>query len=958
MVSLSNHAPYSRLLESSLEPRMTPEEQAREQIDRMLTESGWVVQDYKAIDLYAGRGVAVREFVLKDGHGRADYLLYLDRIAVGVVEAKPAGHTLAGVETQTDKYSDGLPDELPYYRKPLPYLYQSTGVETCFTNLYDPDPRSRPLFSFHRPETMAEWLSVDDNDAVPELHEPRSPYVTTFALAMQNKMPPLQTQGLWGAQIEAIRNIERSLTRGDPRLLVQMATGSGKTRMACALAYRLIKYASARRILFLVDRSNLARQTLREFQGYDTPDDGRKFTEIYNVQHLRSDRIDPVSRVCISTIQRVYSILKGESLDEDLEEMSTYEAAMLQGPQATVEYNPRVPIEEFDIIITDEAHRSIYNLWRQVLEYFDARLIGLTATPSKQTIGFFRQNLVMEYGHEQAVADGVNVDFDVYRIRTQITEHGSTVDAGYFVDKRDRETRKVRWEKLDDDLDYGASELDREVVADDQIRTVLQTFRDKALPDMFPDRDVPPKTLIFAKDDSHAEDIVRIARDVFGKGNDFCQKITYKTTGAKPEDLLKQFCNSVMPRVAVTVDMIATGTDVRPLEVVFFMRNVRSRTFFEQMKGRGVRVISSTEFRSVTPGAKENANKERFVIVDAVGVTEADLNDNFTLNKQPSVSLSTLMDAVAKGNRQPETLTTLASRLARLDKQLTAPDHALIEEASGGTPLAAITAALVEACGPDAPLERAQAETGLETPPPDAVEAAARQMREEAAKPLASNPGLRQVLLDIRKLYEQTIDTVSADALIEAGPSAEATERARNTVASFRQFIEEHRDEITALQILYERPYARPITYEELRELANALQAPPRSWTTQRLWDAYRQVEQSKVRGSVKSALTDIISLVRHATGEDDELAPFADRVHANFERWMAMQEIAHGAFTDEQRRWLEAIRDHVAGNGSMEVADFQYAPFNQQGGLGKAYQLFGDELAALLGEMNGALAG
>ena len=369
-------------------------------------------------------------------------------------------------------------------------------------------------------------------------------------------------------------------------MLVQMATGSGKTRMASALAYRLIRYAGARRILFLVDRSNLARQTLREFQGYDTPDDGRKFTEIYNVQHLsRSNRIDPVSRVCIATIQRVYSILKGEPLDEDLEEVSGYEAAILHGPQATVEYNAGVPIETFDIIITDEAHRSIYNLWRQVLDYFDARLIGLTATPSKQTLGFFKQNLVMEYGHEQAVADGVNVDFDVYRIKTQITEGGAKVEAGHYVDKRDRGTRAVRWEQLDDDLDYAASDLDRGVVAEDQIRTVLQTFRDRALPEMFPGRQVAPKTLIFAKDDSHAEDIVRIAREEFGRGNEFCQKITYKTTGAKPEDLLKAFCNSVMPRIAVTVDMIATGTDVRPLEVVFFMRNVRSRTFFEQMKG-------------------------------------------------------------------------------------------------------------------------------------------------------------------------------------------------------------------------------------------------------------------------------------------------------------------------------------------------------------------------------------
>ena len=935
---------------------MTPEEQAREHIDLMLTGSGWVVQDAKETNLYAGLGVAVREFVLKDGHGRADYLLYVNRAAAGVVEAKPAGHTLSGVEAQTGKYSDGLPDELPCYGKPLPFLYQSTGVETCFTNLYDPDPRSRPLFSFHRPETIAEWLGVDPHDADPRPKDPRAPYVTTFALAMRNNMPPLQPQGLWGAQIEAIRNVENSLARGDPRILVQMTMGSGKTRMACALAYRLIKYANARRILFLVDRSNLARQTLREFQGFDTPDDGRKFTEIYNVQHLGSNRIDPVSRVCISTIQRVYSILKGETLDEELEEMSTYEAAMLQGTRATVEYNASVPIETFDVIIADEAHRSIYNLWRQVLEYFDARLIGLTATPSKQTLGFFRQNLVMEYAHEQAVADGVNVDFDVYRIRTEITERGGSVEAGHYVDKRDRETRNVRWEQLDDDLDYAASDLDRAVVAEDQIRTVLQTFRDKALPEMFPDREDVPKTLILREGRQPRRGHRAHRQGGVRQGNDFCRKITYKTTGANPEDLLKAFRNSVMPRIAVTVDMVATGTDVKPLEVVFFMRNIRSRTFFEQTKGRGVRVTTSTEFRAVTPGAKENANKERFVIVDAVGVTESDLSDTFTLNKQPSVPFGTLLDAVARGTGGRRRSRRSPAASPGWTGNLTAPDRIRVEEASGGTPLPAIAAALVGACGPDAPLERAQAETGLEEPPQDAVDAAARQLREEAAKPLAANPGLRQLLLDIRRAYEQTIDTVSADTVIEAGPSPEAAERARTTIDSFRQFIEQHRDEITALQIIYERPFRRPLAYEELRDLADALQAPPRSWTTERLWNAYRQVEQSRVRGSVKSALTDIISLVRHAIGEDDELAPFADRVHENFEGWMAMQEVARSAFTDEQRRWLEAIRDHVAGNGSATLADFDTAPFLQWGGIGKAAAAFGADLDALLRELNEAL--
>ena len=429
---------------------MTPEQQARANIDKMLTRAGWAVQDADSLNLYANKGVAVREFPLKSGHGHADYLLYVNQRAAGVVEAKPEGFTLTGVEVQSEKYSTGLPDILPVYRRPLPFLYESTGVETRFTNGLDPDPRSRPTFSFHTPDSFAQWVGFPQEPSATLIHsiEARENYLTLSNLrhGLMN-LPPLATAGLWPVQERAIRNLEESLAAGRPRALVQMATGSGKTFMACNQIYRLIKYGGARRVLFLVDRSNLGRQTLREFQGFSTPDDGRKFTELYNVQLLRSGAIDPVSRVCIATIQRIYSMLKGEELDPELEELSGFDSAPFQRDATPVEYNPDYPIETFDVIVTDECHRSIYNLWRQVLEYFDTFLIGLTATPSKQTFGFFQQNLVMEYNHGEAVADGVNVDFDVYRIRTEITQEGSSVDAGYFVDRRDRRTRKVRWER-------------------------------------------------------------------------------------------------------------------------------------------------------------------------------------------------------------------------------------------------------------------------------------------------------------------------------------------------------------------------------------------------------------------------------------------------------------------------------------------------------------------------------
>ena len=936
---------------------MTTEAQARKNIDKMLEQAGWVIQNADSINLYAGNGIAVREFSLKPGHGEADYLLFVHQKAVGVVEAKPEGYTLTGVETQSTKYSEGLPDNLPYYRRPLPFLYESTGAETQFTNLLDPGPRSRLVFSFHKPETLARWIGVSDGDAgaldtgQSQIGEGSDVYLASNNLRQKlRNMPPLNTSDLWAVQEQAIRNLEVSLAAGQPRALVQMATGSGKTFMACNQVYRLIKYAGARRVLFLVDRGNLGRQTLREFQGFTTPDEGRKFTELYNVQLLQSGRIDPVSRVCIATIQRLYSILKGEELEPDLEELSGFDLTSLQREPTPVEYNPDIPIDTFDVIITDECHRSIYNLWRQVLEYFDAFLIGLTATPSKQTFGFFQQNLVMEYNHEQAVADGVNVDFDIYRIRTEITEQGSSVEAGRYIDRRDRLTRKVRWEELEEEFTYAPNQLDRDVVAVDQIRTVVQTFRDRLFAEIFPGRTEVPKTIIFAKDDSHADDIVRIVREEFGKGNDFCQKITYRTTGARPENLLTSFRNSYNPRIVVTVDMIATGTDIKPVEVVFFMRNVRSRTFFEQMKGRGVRTISATDFNAVTPDAR---SKDRFVIVDAVGVTETNLSDSYSLDRQPTVSFDSLLDRVSKGDHEPDVLSSLASRLTRLDRRLTPQDRQRIEAVSQGASLQTLVSALVNATDPDAAFGSARQATGKDDPPESAIARAGEQLRENAARPFAANPALRQTLVEIRRSYEQAIDTVSVDRVIEAGVS---NERAGVLVQSFQEFIQENRDEITALLVLYQRPYRQRLNYADIRSLADALEQPPRSWTTDRLWQAYQQLDNSKVRGSGQRMLADIVSLVRYAIGEAEELAPFADGVHERFRGWLAMQEAAGRAFSVEQLRWLEDIRDHIVGSVSMEIGDFEYVPFNQRGGLAQAYAVFGEDLTGLLEELNGAL--
>src|SRR5438270_738745 len=937
---------------------MKPEEQARQKIDDLLTQAGWAVQDRDRFNLSASRGVAIREFSLSTG--AADYLLFVDREAVGTIEAKKVGETLIGVEEQSAKYRMGLPGGLPAARIPLPFSYETTGIETRFTSHLEPEPRSRPVFAFHQPETLAEWLAHAPEDVPDEQNQ-------TLRARLRH-MPPLPTTGLRDCQVEAITNLERSLAQNRPRALIQMATGSGKTYTAVSSIYRLIKFGGAKRVLFLVDRSNLARQTLNEFQQYVTPDDGRKFTELYNVQHLQHNSIDSVAKVCITTIQRLYSVLSGEpELAPTEEERSLFDldSDIDSQPPKEVRYNPAVPIENFDIIITDECHRSIYNKWRGVLEYFDAYIVGLTATPNKQTFGFFNRNLVMEYGHERAVADGVNVDYQVYQIRTAITERGSTVERGYQVGKRNRQTREKRWQQLDADLTYGANQLDRDVVTPDQVRTVIRAFKDALFTDLFPGRTEVPKTLVFAKDDSHAEEIVKIVREEFGKGNEFAQKITYKTTGSKPEDLIASFRNSYYPRVAVTVDMISTGTDIKPLEVLLFMRSVKSQGFFEQLKGRGTRTISDDEFQAVTSDAR---SKTHFVLVDAVGVYERLKNDDPALERKRSLPLKAVLNDVALGKwkRDEDLLYTLAGRLGRLAKRVTATEEEKVKVASGGYTVHELAKSLVDALSPDLQIEAAKEAAGQEYLDPEdkAVKAVAKRLVVEAVAAY-DNPDLRDALVQAQQRDEQTIDEVSQDTLLTSAWDVQAKEREHQPVTSFRPFMEQHRDEITALQVFYSRPRQAPLCYEDIKELAEAIAAPPLGLSTDKLWQAYETLDSSRVREGKKNTrrlLTDLVSLVRYTLEYDKNdtvvLEPYEETVQRRFAAWLEEQERTRGKpFTREQKQWLELMRDTVASSLTIEQDDFEDMPFIQRGGMGKAYQLFGAELSEILQQLNERLA-
>lgn len=910
---------------------------------------------------------------MKSGFGFADYLLYLDRKAVGAVEAKAEG-TLTGVEAQSAKYAAGLPDKLPAHVRPLPFLFESNGSVTYFTNGLDPTPRSRQVFNFPQPVTLASWVAQP-----------------VQLRARLKDLPALDESRLWNVQARAIRSLEASFGKADPRALIQMATGSGKTFTAVNVAYRLLKSGGAKRILFLVDRGNLGKQTEDEFANFEPPDDPRKFPTLYTVQRLKSNSINPAAKVVITTIQRLYSMLKGEvDFDPGNEEGSAFDSAKpWQGAPPDVVYNAGIPPEFFDFIVVDECHRSIYELWSQVLLYFDSFLIGLTATPAGKTIGFFNQNLVMQYGHDEAVTDGVNVDFDVYRIRTRITEQGATIlagDTGVYVEKRHKLTRAERLQLLSQDLTYIANELDRDVVSESQIRTVLQQFRDKVLPDAFPGRVEVPKTLIFAKDDSHADDIVRLAREVFAQGNDFCQKITYrtgftkvvitvnnddgttaevtdwvKTASLTPDEILANFRNSFFPRIAVTVDMISTGTDVKPIECVFFLRNVKSAGFFEQMKGRGVRVISPDKLRAVTPSARV---KDRFVIVDAVGVCEQDKTDSRSLNRKPSASLEELLAYVAQGGTDADALTTLAGRLARLQREFSREQLAELQNLAGGKSFSELAHGLVNACDADAQIEAARRKSGLAFQlTEDQVRAAAEDLAQDAVTPFLK-AAFRRRILEIRQQNEQTIDRHTIDDVLYAGFDAAAVEKAQAKIKDFRAWIEAHKDELTALQVIYAGTRPLKLSLKDLRQLRDALARPPLGATPIQLWRAFEAAEPHVAAEAVAvdrtagALLTDLVQLVRHAIQpEDTPLKPYAEEVRIKYAVWKSQRQVAGVRLDPEQEQWLDRMAEHIATSLAIEPEDFETGWFGQHGSLGHAHEIFGDQLQAIMAELNAKLA-
>lgn len=919
-----------------------PEQVARDIIDKKLKECGWVIQNKTKINLHQGLGVAVREY--HTDSGPADYILFVDGKPMGVIEAKKKeeGYRMSDHEDQVEKYATA---KLQYLQnEALPYAYISTGVVTRFINYTDPKPRSREVFTFHRPETLREWSKQDKS----------------LRRRLQD-LPYLITEGLRDCQVNAITNLEKSCKEYKQKALIQMATGSGKTFTAITAIYRLLKFAKAKRVLFLVDTKNLGEQAEGEFKSYIPQDDNRLFPELYSVTRLNSSYIPKDSQVYISTIQRMYSILRGTELDESAETINPNEFAQNDKP-VYIQYNEKVPMEFFDFIIIDECHRSIYNLWKQVLDYFDVFQIGLTATPDNRTFGYFNQNVVSDYKYEDAVIDGVLVPYNVFEIQTRVTKAGGKLRLGEWVDKRERLTRKKFWETIDEDVEYSGKQLDKDIVNPSQIRLIIKSVKE-TLPQIFQERfdegvfEVP-KTLIFAKTDSHADDIIDIVREEFGEENKFCKKITYRSE-EDPKSVLGDFRNSYHPRIAVTVDMIATGTDIRPLEVLVFMRDVKSKSYYEQMKGRGTRTLGIEELRKVSKTAKYA--KDHFVIIDAIGVESSQKTDSRPLEKNPGVSLKELLNRVAVGNRDEETLTTLANRLIRMDRQINEKEKIEFAKKANGHTIQHIVRELLNAHNPDTieDIRLRIKEKQPDLPPEDMEDLMNREHQSIIEKAVAvfHQPDLRDYIVDVRKKYDQIIDNINVDSIDKIGWVKDNTDHARQVINDFSEWLATHKDEITALQIFYNQPYCRrELTFSMIKEVLEKLQLEKPNLAPLNVWRAYESLGQGM--GSPKNDLTAIVSLIRNICGIDNQLTSYDKTVDRNFQEWIFKKNAGqHNKFSEEQMEWLRMIKDYVTNSFHIDKDDFDLNPFNAMGGLGKFYSLFKEEYEVIMGELNEALA-
>lgn len=864
---------------------MLPEEKARIKIDQWFYDAGWEVVNR---DQYTptSTAVAIREGLLK-GNLEADYFLFINGKAVGVLEAKREEVDVSSgiVSDQVVTYAKNIPQYYQAYQRPLPLLYKSNGKIVLFKDYRDNDSDFEEINRIHTPWEIVKVLGIDD----------------PFA-----GLPTLRSKRLRDCQYEAVTELEKSFRIGQNRALMVLATGAGKTYTACLTAYRMLAYTPMRRVLFLVDRNNLGKQAETEFGTFRLTDNGEAFNMIYTVNRLKSAKVPIDSNVVISTIQRLFSLLKGEEIsdNEEDEEYDEEQEIVLPG-------HPNLPHDFFDLIIIDECHRSIYGNWRKVLEYFDtARLLGLTATPVPETMAFFNNNRIVNYTLEKSILDGVNVDCRIYRIKTKAREEGGAIMEGDRLKVETRYTGEVKQVSNKETKNYTKEELNRSIINPAQIKLILNTYRDIVYTELFNDppreanMDYLPKTLIFALNEAHATNIVNIAKEVFGRTDDrFIQKITYSVGDSN--ELIRQFRNDKDFRIAVTCTLVATGTDVKPLEVVIFMRDVVSLPLYTQMKGRGVRTIGDEQLRNVTPNA---ISKDCFYLVDAVGVTEHEhlIPQPYEGPEGETVTLKELLERITHGYLPDIYLRRLASTLSRLyNKANNVQRNEFIRLAQDD--MKDLSKRIYDA------LE-------VQALPPFYTTDEPNNERKGLVAPIANHADARKYILILAAGFVNTL-MPGEDTLIFKGFSVE---EARSTTNAFEKFCKEHADDIEVLRILYNNE-GEPITYFMLKDLENKLKMENNRFTSKQLWNSYAIINPTTVkRTSLKEeseALTNIIQLVRFAFHQIEKLDCLVTTAKQFFNLWCGQHQ---RDITDKQKAIIGKVVDYIASNGACTVKDIR----------------------------------
>ena len=878
---------------------LLPEQKARVKIDQMLKDSGWTVVPRDDFTPDAVNAQAVEENLMK-GNLEADYIFYLDGKAIAVLEAKREENKLGlEVAEQAQNYGNILPDWVQAWKTPLPFIFLCNGDLLLFKDMREAKPSYKVIKKMFTPKEIVN-LAGDDI---------KSQFAKLPAL------PPVGPKGLRECQFEAITNLEISFKQGLKKALIVLATGAGKTFTACTAAYRLLNYMGAKRVLFLVDRNNLGKQAEGEFGTYKLTETGNAFSDEYIVHRLRSVEKIGNASVVISTIQRLFAALTGQEVDEpdDDEEMEHDEDT--PGKQVQLTGNVLLPSDFFDVIIIDECHRSIYGDWQQVLTYFNnAKIIGLTATPTPEAMAFFNKNRIVNYTLEKSIADGVNVPPRVYRIKTEISEAGGTLNEGEKVTKVSNLTGKGQNQKQKYDKDYTKTELDRSVVVPSQIETVVRAYKDAIYESLYPEREknwyMIPKTLFFAKKESHAQDILKAIEKVFKDEfpdkklpEHFAQLITCKSGNSN--QLISDFRNNKDFRIAITVTLVATGTDVRPLEVLVFMRDINSEVLYTQMKGRGCRTIDDDKLRNVTTNAN---SKDFYYLIDAVGVTEHEKSmptPNGGEGRKKVLSLKDLLEHLAHGEVSNENLNLLAGYLSNVNKKAEPEDLIELNELIKTTAIKQICLDIYAAIDPD---NKAFPEYKDINDP--------NTERKALISALINNVKARKKLLEVNAGFIK-IAVEETDKLISAGFSKE---QSKQYIDSFEKYLEENKDEVEALRILYNQKKVA-ITYSMLKDLEKKLLAYNNQFKSEFLWTCYQTLngESGKVKPLNKETelgvLTNLIPLVRYGYKIDNELVSLKRRFGSYFNLYCGQ---AWRKFKPEQVEIVQQIAEYIVQNGCI----------------------------------------